>query len=175
MRYVLSKLVSFPYIDKILNNKILFIDEALLYHELVVYEDCIDFNRTVKGETLLHKIAVKYLANKEIIRIILEHYDIYKKDSDGNTAIHLILTSQKSSVVDKYGYEFFAIYGYDINTKNNKGNTLLHYLASKDDIVSIHMCINDYKANLYVTNDAGKTPLDLLSQNARKIITRSIK
>lgn len=97
----------------------------------------------------------------EIIKTLdLSPIDLFQKDDNGNTALHIASANGHIDVVRFLISEYLKINdGFDyLSTRNHSGNTALHWAAMNghEEIVSE---LVKGGANLHVRNDAQKTPL----------------
>ena len=54
--------------------------------------------------------------------------------------------------------------GFDVNTPDESGMTLLHHAAAANQPDIVEMLLNDYPAKSSVTDNEGRTPLDVAIQ-----------
>lgn len=82
--------------------------------------------------------------------------ELDRKDSDGNTPLHLAVRMQSLEMV-----EFLISKGCNVNISNNSGDTPLHFAYAKASKEIIEVLIKN-KAETNKKNKAGKTPPEVV-------------
>jgi len=135
---------------------------AYFYNYVKIIELLINYGADINIKNINHEnllICLSYggLDNyiKSVKSLIKNNIDIYSKDKDGNTALHIICT--KYNGYEKCHLEYLLNQGLNANERNNKGNTPLMELSYHSVIdIGIPVLIN-YGANVNLVNNKGES------------------
>ncbi len=100
------------------------------------------------------------------------------KDDKGWSALHWVIDSsleldKKLAIVNS-----LIMYGIKVNMKDNKGNTALHIAVSRDklepEVIELLIINRRNKADLHLENNEKKSPLQMLEEQKKKIISEQL-
>lgn len=152
--------------------------------ERVDYSSTSNFDRDDKRSDLANLLGNDYNSIKgkhslrKIKSFINQIQNINKTYKDGNTLVHLIVECNDPIVSESFSkiIDLLKERGANFNSCNGDGNTPLHLAIEKDNMSLVKELLDvGAHANLDVKNKAGKTPLDLASNEMKNLLTNYSK
>ena len=125
-------------------------------------------SRDTKGDQPIHAAAL--VGRSSVVTELILSYNsaASTRGFKNRSILHQVLAGGFVSA----GKTFIDVFHLSVHCADDDGNTPLHLSSLNVQLDSVRMLLYDYHAPLFVRNKAGKTALDLTSDNASKIVFR---